>query len=164
MRTDAQGVNLPASTQEKHMPQQDATVLLDEDHNQAMRLFEQYKAAHDGRRQQVIASELCQALLVHMQIEEEIFYPAFQRATGDQELLKDSQREHQEARDLIAKIQADRQNGKLMLELEDAILHHVNDEREKMFPKARAAQGMNLMQLGEQLEMRKNELMEAHPA
>ena len=146
------------------MPQQDATMLLDEDHNQAMRLFEQYKAAHDGRRQQMLAAELCQSLLVHMQIEEEIFYPAFQQATGDQQLLKDARREHQEARELIAQIQADRQNAKLMLDLEDAILHHVNDEREKMFPKARAAQNMNLMQIGEKLEMRKSELMEAHPA
>jgi iron-sulfur cluster repair protein YtfE (RIC family) len=112
----------------------------------------------------MLAAELCQSLLVHMQIEEEIFYPAFQQATGDQQLLKDAQREHQQARELIAQIQADRQNAKLMLDLEDAILHHVNDEREKMFPKARAAQNMNLMQIGEKLEMRKSELMEAHPA
>lgn len=146
------------------MPQQDATMLLDEDHNQAMRLFEQYKAAHDSRRQQLLAAELCQSLLVHMQIEEEVFYPAFQQATGDQQLLQDARREHQEARELIARIQADRQNGKLMLELEDAILHHVNDEREKMFPKARNAQNLNLMQLGERLELRKSELMEPHAA
>jgi hypothetical protein len=51
-----------------------------------------------------------------------------------------------------------------MLELEDAILHHVNDEREKMFPKARKTPGLDLMQLARQLEARKSELMEAHPA
>jgi hypothetical protein len=45
-----------------------------------------------------------------------------------------------------------------MLELEDAILHHVNDEREKMFPKARK-QGMDLAGLAQQLEARKSELM-----
>ncbi|MBC5783798.1 hemerythrin domain-containing protein [Ramlibacter sp. USB13] len=146
------------------MAQQDATVLLDEDHNEVIRMFEQYKAAHDARRQQVLASEICQSLLVHMQIEEEIFYPAYQQATGDEEVLKDSRKEHKEARELIAKIDADRQNAKLMLDLEDAILHHVNDEREKMFPKARAAQGMDLMRLGDQLQLRKTELMEAHPA
>ena len=146
------------------MAQQDATMLLDADHNEVMRMFEQYKAAHDARRQQLLASEICQSLLVHMQIEEEIFYPAFQQATGDQETLKDSRREHQEARDMIAKIDADRQNARLMLDLEDAILHHVNDEREKMFPKARATPGMDLMALADQLQARKTELMEAHPA
>lgn len=142
------------------MAQQDATLLLDEDHNEVIRMFEQYKAAHDARRQQLLASQIAQALAVHMQIEEEIFYPAFQRATGDREVLKDGLKEHGEARELLSRIEADRQNAKLMLELEDAILHHVNDEREKMFPKARSA-GMNLLQLGEQLEARKAELMAA---
>jgi iron-sulfur cluster repair protein YtfE (RIC family) len=146
------------------MAQQDATVLLDEDHNAVFRLFEQYKSAHDGNRQEVLASSICQELLVHMQIEEEIFYPAFLKATGDMKLLEDAQKEHKEAREMIAKIQADRKNARLMLDLEDAILHHVNDEREKMFPEARKAQGMDLMALGDELEARKGELMEDHPA
>ena len=143
------------------MAQQDATTLLDDDHNEVIRMFEQHKAAHDSRRQQLLASQICQSLLVHMQIEEEIFYPAFQQATGDQDLLKDARKEHQEARELIARIEGDRQNARLMLELEDAILHHVNDEREKMFPKARATPGMDLFQLADRLEMRKIELMAA---
>jgi iron-sulfur cluster repair protein YtfE (RIC family) len=148
------------------MAQQDATMLLDEDHNEVIRMFEQYKAAHDARRQQLLASEICQSLLVHMQIEEEIFYPAYEQATRDQEVLKDGRHEHQEARELISRIDADRQNAKLMLELEDAILHHVNDEREKMFPKARATQGLDLMALADQLQARKTELKlaEGHPA
>lgn len=146
------------------MAQQDATTLLDEDHNAVIRLFEQYKAAHDASRQKLLAAQICQELLVHMQIEEEIFYPAFQKATGDQELLKDANEEHQEARELIAKIQAARTDAKLMLELEDAILHHVNDEREKMFPKARATASLDLMDLADRLQARKNELTEAHPA
>jgi hypothetical protein len=146
------------------MAQQDACTLLDDDHNQVIRLFEQYKAAHDGRRQQVLASRIREELMVHMQIEDEIFYPAFHQATGDEELLQDARQEHQEARELLLKIEADRQNARLMLDLEDAILHHVNDEREKMFPKARATKGMDLMQLADQLAARKAELMSGHPA
>jgi hemerythrin superfamily protein len=143
------------------MAQQDALTLLDQDHNEVMRLFEQHKAAHDGRRQQLLASQIAQALTVHMQIEEEIFYPAFQRATGETELMKDSLREHRQARELLGQIAADRQNAKLMLELEDAILHHVNDEREKIFPRARTTPGLDLMGLADQLEGRKAELMAA---
>ena len=74
-------------------------------------------------------------------------------------MLKDANKEHEEARELLAKIENDRQNARLMLELEDAILHHVNDEREKMFPKARATQGLDLMQLADLLQARKAELM-----
>jgi hemerythrin-like domain-containing protein len=146
------------------MAQQDATTLLDADHNEVARLFEQYKAAHDDARKELLASKICHELSVHMQIEEEIFYPAFRQATGDQSLLADATREHQQARELIAQIQARRHDAKLMLDLEDAILHHVNDEREKMFPKARATQGLDLMGLADQLEARKTELSLAHPA
>jgi iron-sulfur cluster repair protein YtfE (RIC family) len=142
----------------------DACTLLDEDHNEVIRLFEQYKAAHEMNRQRMLAQQICQELMVHMQIEEEIFYPAFQRATGDTELLKDALKEHKEARDLIAKLQANPVDAKLMLDLEDGILHHVNDEREKMFPKARKTQGLDLMALAAELEMRKMGLMSAHPA
>lgn len=142
----------------------DACTLLDEDHNQVMRLFEQYKAAHDASRQKQLARQISQELVVHMQIEEEIFYPAFGKATGAADLLEEGRREHEEARELIAKVDDDPANGKLMLELEDAILHHVNDEREKMFPKARKAQGLDLMGLARQLQARKTELLAAQPA
>ena len=141
------------------MAQQDACTLLDDDHNEVIGMFEQYKAAHDARKQQLLASQISRSLLVHMQIEDEIFYPAFRKATGDEALLKDAAKEHQEARELIAKLDGDRQNAKLMLELESDILHHVNDEREKMFPKARATPSMDLMKLADQLAVRKAELM-----
>ena len=147
------------------MAQQDACTLLDEDHNQVARLFQQYKAARDNSHKRVLAQQICQELTVHTRIEEEIFYPAFRQATGDESLVKESQREHQEARDLIAKVEGAAQpDDKVMLDLEDAVLHHVNDEREKMFPKARKAQNLDLMQLADRLEARKSELGAAHPA
>jgi iron-sulfur cluster repair protein YtfE (RIC family) len=139
--------------------QDDACTLLDEDHNQVVRLFEQYKAAHNTSSQRLLARQICSELLVHMRIEDEIFYPAFLRATGDDGLVQESEREHQEARELVAKVETDQLDAKTMLDLEDAVLHHVNDEREKMFPKARKAKGLDLMQLAQQLQQRKSELV-----
>src|SRR3954471_937341 len=97
------------------MARQDAVTLLDDDHNEAIRLFERFKAAHDGSTQELVAARLRQELLVHMQIEEEIFYPAFQRATGDNAVLEDSRKEHAKARELLAKLDGQRQDAKLML-------------------------------------------------
>lgn len=145
------------------MPQQDATLLLDQDHNEVIRLFEQYKSAHTDNERRPLASRICHELIVHMQIEEEIFYPAFRRAVKDEAVLDDSLHEHQEARGMVARLQETPADARLMLELEDAILHHVNDEREKMFPQARKS-GMNLMQLGAQLAERKAQLTAASPA
>jgi iron-sulfur cluster repair protein YtfE (RIC family) len=146
------------------MAQLDACTLLDDDHNKVIRLFEQYKTTHNDNHKRLLASEIRQELLVHMQIEEEIFYPAFLRATGDQYRVDDSNREHQEARALIAKLEELPTDARLMLELEDAILHHVNDERDKMFPQARRTQGFDLAGLAQQLEARKAELMAPHAA
>jgi hemerythrin superfamily protein len=155
----------PPHHQENTMAQQDACTLLDDDHNEVARLFQQFKAAHDNSQKRVLAQQICHELTVHTKIEEEIFYPAFGRATGDDGLLKEARHEHDEARELIAKVEGAAQpDDRVMLELEDAVLHHVNDEREKMFPKARKAQNLDLFALADQLEQRKSELMAAHAA
>ncbi len=141
------------------MAQQDACALLDDDHTKVERLFEQYKAAGQDSQKKLLAQQVCQELTVHAQIEEEIFYPAFQQAAQDEDLVEDAQQEHQEARELISKIEQSPGDDKLMLELEEAVLHHVSDERQKMFPQARKTQGLDLMQLADQLQTRKAELM-----
>jgi hemerythrin superfamily protein len=137
----------------------DAIDLLDDDHKKVERLFQQYKAAHDASRKRMLAAQICQELTVHTRIEEEVFYPAFRQATGDQQVIEHSTHEHREAMDLVHRIEQAQVDDKLMLELEDAVLHHVNDEREKMFPQARKAQGLDLAALAQQLQQRKSELM-----
>ena len=143
------------------MPQQDAITLLDDDHNEVAAMFAQYKSAHTDNQKRMLAQQICQELDVHMQVEEEIFYPAFRAASGNGEVVDEGKHEHDEARELMARIQEAPADARLMLELEDAILHHVNDEREKMFPQARKTQGLDLMRLGDQLQARKSELMAA---
>lgn len=142
----------------------DACTMLDEEHNEVLRLFEQYESARDGSTRQLLAQKIGRELGVHMQLEEEIFYPAFRQATGDEALLKDGIEEHDEARALIAKIEENRLDHGLVLELYDAILHHVNDEREKMFPKARSTAGLDLRALAARMQARRSELTEGHPA
>lgn len=147
------------------MAQQDALTLLDEDHNQVARMFQQYKAARQENDKRILARRICHELTVHTRIEEEVFYPAFAQATRDEALVRESEREHQEVKELVAEIEgAPRPDDKLMLDLEDAVLHHVNEEREKMFPQARKAQNLDLMRLADQLEQRKSELLAGHPA
>jgi len=147
------------------MAQQDALTLLDDDHNQVARLFQQYKAARQDNEKRLLAQKICHELTVHTRLEEEVFYPAFRQATGDEALVQESEREHQEAKALVARIEgAPQPDDKVMLDLEDAVLHHVNDEREKMFPQARKAKNLDLFRLADQLEQRKAELVAGHPA
>jgi iron-sulfur cluster repair protein YtfE (RIC family) len=145
------------------MPQQDACTLLDEDHKKVEQLFQQYQSADPARKQQ-LAQTIAQELSVHMQIEDEIFYPAFLDATGDDDMIEEAEDEHDEARELIAKLEGGKADDEVMKELQKAIEHHVGEERREMFPKARETSGLDLMELGQQLEARKTELMSDHPA
>lgn len=142
------------------MPQQDACTLLDSDHQKVEQLFAQYQSAGDDlAKKSRLAQTICQELTVHATIEEEIFYPAFRKATGDDEMVREAEQEHDEARDLITEIEDAEQMDPLMVKLQKAIEHHVKEERDEMFPKARKTPGLDLMALGGRLESRKRELM-----
>jgi hemerythrin superfamily protein len=140
------------------MPAQDACDLLDADHRNVEMLFDRYQRA-DARSKPDLAQQICMELVVHATIEEEIFYPAFRQATKDDGMVDEAEEEHQEAKDLITEIEDSEAPEALMGKLQEAIKHHVDEERTEMFPKARKAQGLDLLALGSQLEARKAELM-----
>lgn len=141
------------------MPQQDACTLLDSDHRTVEQLFTEYQSATDQGQKSRLAQTICQELTVHATIEEEIFYPAFRKAARDDDMVDEAEEEHDEARDLIAEIEDAEQMDPLMAKLQKAIEHHVKEERDEMFPKARKTAGLDLMALGARLESRKRELM-----
>lgn len=144
------------------MAQHDAIALLDADHTKVEQLFANYRNAGDKRQQ--IARTICQELTVHAQIEEEIFYPAFRKATGDDELVNHATEEHDEVRQMVQRIESGAADDNLMAQLRDSVKEHVDEERREMFAKARSTPGLDLMQLGEKLAARKAELMAPHPA
>ena len=147
------------------MAQQDATALLDADHMHVEQLFAEYQTAGDNREhKRELAHRICQELTVHAQIEEEIFYPAVRRATGDDRMIEDARKEHDNARELINVIEAGPYDDATMTQLQRVIERHVNEEREEMFDRARRTPGLDLMELGRQLEQRKSDLTAGHPA
>ncbi|TFZ03291.1 hemerythrin domain-containing protein [Ramlibacter rhizophilus] len=141
------------------MPQQDAITLLDDDHKKVEQLFQDYEKESDRGRKDHIARTIFAELMVHTQIEEEIYYPAFRQKAKDKEALEDAKHEHQEAKQLIRQMESGGVQDAKMKELKKLIEHHVSDERETMFPESRQA-GMDLDELGKRLAQRKHELME----
>ena len=144
--------------------QQDAIDVLKADHRQVEQWFEQFAATRSAERKQRLASQICQALEVHTQIEEEIFYPAFLKASDEEEVHHEAEIEHEGAKRLIADIEAsgpdDEYYNARVTVLSQMIEHHVNEEekRDGMFSKARKAD-MDLVGLGRQLQSRKAQLM-----
>lgn len=145
------------------MAQQDAIALLDADHLYVEQLFAEYQTAEHSDRKRDLAHRICQELTVHAQIEEEIFYPAVRRATDDDPMVDDARKAHDNARELINVIEAGPYDDETMTGLQRVIEDHVKEERE-MFDHARRTPGLDLMQLGRELDQRKSELTAGHPA
>ena len=109
-----------------------------------------------------LATQICTELTKHALAEEEIFYPAVRAAGKDKEdLIDEATVEHASAKDLIAQIlemepTEDLYDAKVKV-LGELIEHHVKEEEEEMFPKARKA-GLDLAQLGALIAERKAEM------
>ncbi|WP_431122585.1 hemerythrin domain-containing protein [Variovorax paradoxus] len=148
----------------------DACSLLDTDHRNVKKMFKEYeelthsRAADAQHKKRELANQICTELTVHAQIEEEIFYPALRKAISETDLLDEAEVEHGTAKELIAQIESatdvdDKFDAKVIV-LGEYIDHHVKEERNEIFVKARAVKGLDLMAMREQLATRKEELME----
>jgi hemerythrin superfamily protein len=150
----------------------DAIALLKTDHAVVKKLFESEKKLNkaDGKKKESIFNQIKAALTVHATIEEEIFYPAVKaaRAENVKDEVREAYEEHKQIKSLLAQIagitSADETYDMKIKVLMEDVEHHVKEEETEMFPDAKRFLGeKRLMELGAQLEARKEQL-EKHPA
>ncbi len=150
-----------SATTKKSAKPQEATALLRADHKMVSGLFAAYEKARTASKKQQIVSEICSELSVHAQVEEEIFYPAVKAALKDKELVPEATVEHATVKDLIAQVEGVLPDGEMfdakVKVLSEYVKHHVKEEHEEMFPKARATK-LDMVALGARLAARKAEL------
>jgi hemerythrin superfamily protein len=147
----------------KSSKQPDAISVLKADHRQVEKWFAEFESARSSSRKQALATNICNALTVHTEIEEQIFYPAFLKATKDKDMHHEAVIEHDGAKKLIAEIEAsdpsdDYFDSKVHV-LSEMIKHHVKEEEKSdgMFAEAKKSK-MDLADLGRQLSERKRVL------
>ena len=125
-------------------------------------LFQQFEKLEDEAEKQALANQICLALTIHAQIEEEIYYPAVREAIDDDDLLDEAEVEHASAKQLIAEIQAMKAGDRLfdakVIVLGEYVNHHVEEEEGEMFPESRDSK-LDLKELGARMAERKAELM-----
>lgn len=148
----------------------DACSLLDSDHRKVKKLFKEFEPLADSDaktappKRRELADRICLELTVHAQLEEEIFYPALRAAIKADDLLDEAEVEHASAKELIAQIrdgdEGDPKWCAKVIVLGEYIDHHVKEERNEIFVKARAARGLDLVAMRDQLMARKEQLME----
>jgi hemerythrin superfamily protein len=155
--------NVPAQAQSTA---QSAIALLTADHEAVNQMFTEYQNAPSVSKKRALVAELCSALSVHMQIEEEIFYPAVKTSFKDKLLVSEAKVEHAGVRDLITQIEGIEPDGEMydakVKVLSEYLQHHVKEEQNEMFPQVQSS-SLDLAELGARLAARKDELL-AQPA
>ncbi len=142
----------------------DAVALLKADHRQVATWFSEFEKARSSKVKATLAGQICKALMVHTQIEEEIFYPAFLAATKDKDMHHEAEIEHHCAKQLIADISqsapSDDYFDQKVHVLSEMIKHHVKEEEQPggMFAEAKKAR-MDLKELGGELLELKQRLL-----
>ena len=140
----------------------DAIAMLKADHTAVSAMFAEYEKTRSVPKKKALVAEICTALSVHAQIEEEIFYPAVKAALKDKLLVPEATVEHTSVKDLIAQIEGLEPDGEMydakVKVLSEYVKHHVKEEQNEMFPKAKSS-SLDMDDLGAQMAARKDELL-----
>ncbi len=131
------------------------------DHTHVLTAFHQYEIGSSARMKRGLVDNVCLAIEIHAQLEEEIFYPAL-RAVADNEILRKSTPEHDEMRGLIARLRnmpvEDPVFDDTFFELMRHVMHHVADEETLLLPAAERLLPEQLSALGAEMSRRRLEL------
>lgn len=143
----------------------DAIAMLKADHRKVDALFEAYEK-DKGARKAAIAKEICQELIVHATLEEELFYPALQGKIEEEDMLDEAHVEHDGAKVLIAELmdgspEEDFYDAKVKV-LSEQIKHHVREEERRgdgIFAQA-GKTDVDMEELGDRMQERKLVLLQ----
>ena len=140
----------------------DAIALLKADHEAVSQLFAEYDTTRSVPNKKALVAQICTALSVHAQIEEEIFYPAVKTALKDKLLVPEATVEHAGVKSLIAQLEGVEPDGETydakVKVLSEYVKHHVKEEQSEMFTKVKAL-SLDMLELGARMAARKNELL-----
>lgn len=142
--------------------QQDAVAILRADHKKVGELFAQYEKSRSTSKKFSLVTDICTELSVHAQVEEEIFYPAVKAALKDKELVPEALVEHATLKDLMAQVEGITPDGEMydakIKVMSEYVKHHVKEEQNEMFPRAKKTQ-LDMLALGADILARKEVLL-----
>jgi hemerythrin-like domain-containing protein len=147
---------------------QDVLKMLAEDHKKVTKMFEQFekmkeKDDQDTEAKQILVDTCCAELIVHAQLEEELFYPALRDAIDDMDMLDEAEVEHASAKQLISELSSMHPEDELydakFTVLGEYVKHHIEEEEKEIFPKAKKS-GLDLAAMAEEAHERKMQIRE----
>lgn len=145
----------------------DAISLLEQDHRTVEALFKTFEKLGEraAKQKEKIVRQFTRELAIHAAIEEMLFYPAVRKAAEAakqkslheaEDTVLESLEEHHIVKWTLAELEKmtaedERFEAKVTV-LMESVRHHVEEEREELFPKARRLLGKKLLdELGERM-------------
>lgn len=142
----------------------DAITLLKEDHRKVEKLFKEIEKAPLNTRDELF-TEIRRELTVHSELEEQLLYPAAEKAKPTHALALESVEEHKQVDKVMADLaQTDKKTDTWMAGLtvlKEDVLHHIEEEEHELFPTIEkdVLSKDRLAEVGMQMERLKSELM-----
>lgn len=133
------------------------TELLAEDHREAESLIAELEGGGDSET----FTKLKNALTLHSQIEEEIYYPALEDFEETEELVDEAYQEHSDVEQLLSDMSAAEPDSEefqdLLFQLKESVNHHVEEEEGEIFPLSERLLGEEtLEQMGNEMSKMKS--------
>jgi len=111
------------------------------DHRKVSGLMEQVLAAQDAKEKDSLFRKIKEELSLHAESEESTFYEALKYKEETQENIEDAEDDHDEIRDFLEELALlsakDEKWMELFGEFKHAVEHHVHEEENRIFDKAR---------------------------
>ncbi|HET9680924.1 MAG TPA: hemerythrin domain-containing protein [Candidatus Limnocylindrales bacterium] len=149
----------------------DALTLLRDDHREIKRLLKELEPteASDPRRRADLFEQIRRDLTVHEIIEEEIFYPTLKQHPKAREIVLEGYEEHDVVDTLMGELEGlpydDETWGPKAKVMSENVEHHVDEEEDEMFDKARQVfDDDELEALGRAMAERKAEALQQESA
>lgn len=152
----------------------DILSLLCADHQHLSQLFSEFRQIKDHatlEEKEALVEEICSELMLHTELEEEVFYPAVREILQDDMLMDEAESEHDSAKDVIEELQAlhpthPSYNAKVVV-LGENVERHMREEQSVVFPKVKKSR-LDLVALGEEMlhlrAVKQAQLMQGSPA
>src|SRR5829696_4717724 len=139
--------------------------MVKEDHQKVSGLLPQLEATTEsaGNKRTEVFAQHKKELDIHAKIEESIFYPAIKQAAETREVVLEGFEEHHVVKMLLKELEAvpvdtEQWTAKLKV-LQENVEHHVEEEEQEMFQKARQVLSEDdINRLGAQMEEMKQQL------
>lgn len=167
--SDAGAGSRSAQSRGSAAAREEVFAMLKDDHKKvkaSLREFEKLHEEGDADACMALVRKTCSDLLMHAQLEEEVFYPAVRGAIDAEELVDEAVVEHRSLKELIEQLADietdDPMHAATFRVLGEYVRHHVREEEGEMFEQVGHAK-LDWISLLNQMQQRRQDLEGAEP-